>query len=103
MTITVIRHRGGGFDDDGDPIPSTDTELHALGVAPGANPSNIDRGRNGQRVECSVYFSPAVDLTGADELTVDGERYQIAVEQWRPRADRSGRTGTVALCSRGEG
>lgn len=103
MSITVIRHRGGGYDDNGDPIPHTDTELQALGVAPGANPGAAERGRNGQRVECSVYFSPAVDLTGSDELTVDGQRYEIAVEQWRPRADRSGRTGTVALCSRGEG
>ncbi|MBF6326770.1 hypothetical protein IU451_30195 [Nocardia cyriacigeorgica] len=102
--IAVIRHRGGGMDDDGNPIPSTDTELAALAVAPGANPDYLDRGRNGQRVECSVYFSPAVDLVGTDELTVDGQRYWIAVEQWRPRADRPGRrTGTLALCSRGEG
>ncbi|WP_063017192.1 MULTISPECIES: hypothetical protein [Nocardia] len=97
----VIRHRGGGYDDDGNPIPSTDTALTAKAVAPGANPDMIDRGRNGQRVDKSVYFLPAVDLTGEDELTVDGQRYQLAVEQWR--SPHSRRTGTVALCSRGEG
>lgn len=101
MTVTVIRHRGGGYDDDGNPVSGTSTELAAKAVAPGANPDLIDRGRNGQRVDCSVYFLPAVDLTGEDELTVDGQRYQLAVEQWRSPYSR--RTGTVALCSRGEG
>jgi hypothetical protein len=103
VTETVIRHRGGGMDEDNNPIPGTDEPLEAVGVAPGANPEYLDRGRNGQRVEYSVYFMPAVDLTGADELTVDGQRYEIAVEQWKPRAGRRGRTGTLALCSRGEG
>lgn len=101
MSVTVTRHRGGGFDDDGNPVPWVDAPLTAKAVAPGANPGNVDRGRNGQRVEKSVYFEPAVDLTGADELTVDDERYVIAVEQWP--SPWSSRTGTVALCSRGEG
>jgi len=98
---SVIRHRGGSMDDDGNPIPSTDTELTAKAVAPGATAEYIDRGRNGQRVEYSVYFRPAVDLVNADELTVRGDRYLVQVEQWR--SPRTSRTGTVALCSRGEG
>lgn len=101
MTETVTRHRGGGYDNDGNPVPWEDAELVARGVEPGATVEYLDRGRDGQRVECSVYFSPAVDLTGADQLTVRGERYFVQVDQWRPRRGR--RTGTVALCSRGEG
>ncbi len=103
MSAVVVRHRGAGFDDDGNPIPSTDTALLALAVAPGANPDYLDRGRNGQKVQCSVYFRPAIDLLGTDELTVDGVRYQIEVQQWRPRRGSNRRTGTLALCSRGEG
>ncbi|MFI6368922.1 hypothetical protein ACIBG0_40125 [Nocardia sp. NPDC050630] len=101
MSVTVIRHRGGGMDDDGNPVPGADTPLTAKAVAPGANPDMIDRGRDGQRVECTVYFEPEVDLTGADELTVAGQRYRLAVEPWS--SPWSSRTGTVALCSRGEG
>lgn len=89
------------MDGDGNPIPSTDTPLTAAMVAPGANPDMIDRGRNGQRVEKTVYFAPAVDLDGTDELTVDGERFLIAVESWT--SPWSTMSGTVALCSRGEG
>ncbi|MFE3196261.1 hypothetical protein ACFXHA_45200 [Nocardia sp. NPDC059240] len=104
MSASVIRHRGGGFDDEGNPIPSTDTGLVALAVAPGAAPAYLDRGRNGQSVSISVYFRPAVDLLSTDELTVDGIRYQIDVQQWAPR--RGGparRAGTLALCSVGKG
>lgn len=104
MSVTVVRHRGGGFDDDGNPIPSADAELVALVVAPGAAPAYLDRGRNGQTVSVSVYFRPAVDLKNDDELTVDGVRYQIEVQQWRPRRSGSARrAGTLALCSTGEG
>lgn len=101
MSETVIRHRGGGMDGDGNPIPSTDIPLEATAVAPGATAEYLDRGRNGQRVEYSVYFYPAVDLVNDDELTVRGDRYLMQVEQWR--SPRTRRTGTVALCSRGEG
>ncbi|WP_378735518.1 hypothetical protein [Nocardia brasiliensis] len=101
MSVPVIRHRGPRWDSDGNPLPTADTPLTAEAVAPGANPNMIDRGRDGQRVEVSVYFEPAVDLTGADELTVDGQRYRLAVEQWS--SPWSSRSGTVALCSRGEG
>ncbi|WP_280410692.1 phage head completion protein [Nocardia asiatica] len=104
MSETVIRHRGGGRDEDGNPIPWTDVPLVAVAVAPGATAEYVERARDGQHIECTVYFRPAVDLTGADELTVGGDRYRVQVEQWKPRrAVRPGRLGTVALCSRGEG
>lgn len=101
MSETVIRHRGGGMDDDGNPVPWEDDPIIARAVAPGATVEYLDRGRNGSRVECSVYFVPAVDLVNADELTVRGERYLVQVEQWR--SPRTSRTGTVALCSAGVG
>lgn len=101
MSETVIRHRGGGMDNDNNPRPWVDEPLRARAVAPGATAEYVDRGRDGQQVACSVYFWPAVDLTGDDELTVRGERYRVQVEQWR--SPRGRRAGTVALCSRGEG
>lgn len=101
MSETVVRHRGGGMDDDGNPVPSTDSDLTARAVAPGAAPEYLDRGRDGERVECTVYFHPAVDLANTDELTVRGSRYRVQVEQWR--SPYTSRTGTVALCSAGRG
>ncbi|WP_280393221.1 hypothetical protein [Nocardia wallacei] len=101
MSEQVIRHRGGGMDDDGNPVDSTDTPLAARAVAPGATAEYADRGRNGETVEYSVYFYPAADLRNDDELTVRGDRYAIQVEQWR--SPYTTRTGTVALCSAGKG
>ncbi|WP_043737666.1 hypothetical protein [Nocardia asiatica] len=101
MAEEVIRHRGGGTDPDGNPIPWTDATLTAWAVAPGATEEYKDRGRDGQRVDMSVYFMPAVDLGSEDELTVRGDRYFVQVEQWI--SPFSAWTGTVALCSRGEG
>ncbi|WP_378735401.1 hypothetical protein [Nocardia brasiliensis] len=101
MSFTVTRHRGPRVDSDGNPVPSADEPLTAKAIEPGANPDYADRGRDGQRVELTVWFEPAVDLTGADELTVNGERYALAVMPWS--SPWSSRTGTVALCSRGEG
>ncbi|WP_067573689.1 phage head completion protein [Nocardia acidivorans] len=103
MSEIVIRHRGGGFDDDGNPVPASDVELVAAAVAPAAAPAYLDRGRNGAKVSVSVYFRPAVDLTRNDELTVDGVRYRIEVQQWKPRRGGACRAGTLALCSTGEG
>ena len=101
MSETVTRHRGGGLDDNGNEIPWVDAPLTARAVAPGAAPEYVDRGRDGDRVECTVYFYPAVDLGNADELTVRGDRYRVQVEQWR--SPYTTRTGTVALCSAGKG
>ncbi|WP_280335477.1 hypothetical protein [Nocardia wallacei] len=101
MSEDVIRHRGGGIDDDGNPVEGTDTPLTARAVAPGATAEYVDRGRNGETVEYSVYFYPAADLTNDDELTVRGDRFAIQVEQWR--SPYTTRTGTVALCSTGKG
>ncbi|MBF6411205.1 head-tail adaptor protein [Nocardia farcinica] len=103
MSYTVTRHRGGGRDGDDNPIPWTPHALTAEAIAPAAGTVYAERARDGESLECVVYFRPAVDLTSDDELTVDGIRYRIRVEQWRPRRGRASRTGTVALCLRKEG
>ncbi|WP_025348087.1 hypothetical protein [Nocardia nova] len=101
MSETVIRHRGGGMDDDGNPIEGTDIPMRATAVAPGATAEYVDRGRNGQTIEMAVYFYPAVDFTGDDEITVRGTRFAAQAEQWV--SPYTGRTGTVVLCTTGEG
>ncbi|MGW5377443.1 hypothetical protein ACWESM_18555 [Nocardia sp. NPDC003999] len=103
MSVPVIRHRGGGYDDDGNPIPWVDHPLEADAVAPGPGSPYADRARDGETVARVVYFRPAVDLTERDELTVDGRRYRLEVDQWRPRRGRASRTGTVAICTAREG
>lgn len=101
MTETVIRHRGGGMDDDGNAIPWTNLEMDASGIEPGASEEYRELGRNGQRVECSVYFEPAGDITSDDELTVRGTRYQAQVLLWKSPDDTC--SGMVVLCTAGVG
>lgn len=101
MSETVTRHRGGGFDSDNNPLPWVDTSLTVLAVAPGATAEYVDRGRDGDRVEYSIYHVPELDITNRDEVTVRGRRCRVQVEQWR--SPRTSRTGTVVLCSSGEG
>lgn len=101
MSETVIRHRGGGMDDNNNPVPWVDHPLEVRAVAPGATAEYIGRGRNGDRVEYSIFTTPAVDITNDDELTVRGRRFLVQVEDWR--SPYTSRTGTVVLCSSGEG
>lgn len=101
MSESVTRHRGGGFDSDGDPIVGSDVDLPANAVAPGATREYVARGRDGSNVAYSVFFVPAVDLVDGDELTVRGKRFAVQVEQWR--SPRTSRSGTVAICTGGEG
>ncbi|WP_054812102.1 hypothetical protein [Nocardia arizonensis] len=101
MSETVIRHRGGGHDDDGNPVPWGDTAIAVQAIAPGATAEYVDRGRDGDRVEFTIYATPAVDITDADEVTVRGQRCRVQVEDWR--SPRTTRTGTVVLCTRGRG
>ncbi|MEC4838172.1 hypothetical protein R2360_00275 [Mycobacteroides chelonae] len=110
MSEQVIRHRGGGRDEnskltaDGMPVPLT-----AIGVAPGSGGSSagssggsdrIERARTGEDTQCVVYLPPGTDLVNSDELTVRGKRYhRITVNDW----NMNGRGGLEVLCSRGQG
>ncbi|WP_028477920.1 hypothetical protein [Nocardia sp. CNY236] len=101
MTEQVTRHRGGGYDSDGNQIPWDDTALAVWAVAPGTTAEYLDRGRDGDRVDYSIYHVPELDITNNDEVTVRGRRCRVQVEQWR--SPHTSRTGTVVLCSSGEG
>ena len=105
MSITalreqVIRHRGGGRDENGAVIPATDTALTAIGVAPGGGTDRVDRGRTGEDIACTVYFAPGTDIVNSDELTVRGERFRIIVNDWRAT---TGLGGLEVQCKRGQG
>jgi hypothetical protein len=102
MSITVTRHRGSSRDEDGEFIPGSDAPLEAFAVAPGGGAHLVERGRDGEDIACTVYFTSFVDLTNADELTVDDERYPIIVNKWRPPWP-SPLGGLEVLCTRGQG
>lgn len=101
MTETVTRHRGPVRDENGKLVTASDAPLQAFVVAPGGGSHQVERGRDGETIACTVYFTSFVDLTDADELTVSGERYQIIVNEWR--SPRTGRGGLEVLCTRGQG
>lgn len=99
MTETVTRHRGGGRDENGQIIASTDTSLSAIAVAPGAGSQRLERGRDAEDIGCTVYFAYGTDIINSDELTVRGERFRIIVNDWQ----LGGRGGVEVLCVRGQG
>lgn len=99
MSESVVRHRGGGRDENGQIIPATDTPLTATAVAPGAGSERLERQRTGEDIAFTVYLAVGTDLVNADELTVRGDRFRIIVNDWR----MSGRGGVEVLCTRGQG
>lgn len=107
MTEQVIRHRGGGRDEDGkliDTSQESSVPLTAIGVAPGWYPAvtsreRISDGRDGEDIGAVVYFPLGTDLVNSDELTVRGERYRIVVNEWQVQ----GRGGLEVVCARGQG
>lgn len=100
MAEVVIRHRGGGRDENGGRVAAaTSVTLQAICVAPRGGSGRVDRGRDGEDIACTVYFPFGTDITNADELTVRGERYRIVVNDWRMQ----GCGGPEVLCVRGQG
>lgn len=97
----VIRVRGGGRDENDDPIAAYETPLRAIAVAPGSSPSNKDRGRNGETVAFTVFFYPVPDLREGDKLRVRGKLMDTIINDWQ--SPYTGRRGLEVLCSRGEG
>lgn len=99
MSETVLRHRGGGRNEDGEWSPGTDEPLRATAVAPGAGSERVDRQRVGEDIAFTVYLPPGTDLINSDELTVRGDRFRVIVNDWRFGA----RGGLEVLCTRGQG
>jgi len=97
----VIRHRGGGRDENGQLTPVTDEPLTARAVAPGGGAETAARLRDGENIDVTVYFTPGTDIVNSDELTVRGQRYHIIVNDWRSPWTSFG--GLEVLCTRGQG
>ena len=97
----VIRHRGGGRDENGELIAATPVALLAIAVAPGGGADRADRARSGEDVDCTVYFPMGTDIVNTDELTVRGKRFQIVVNDWKIDTNPVG--GMEVLCIRGQG
>jgi len=95
----VIRHRGGGRDENGQLVPATNTPVSAIGVAPGGGSRSSLQAREGESIACTVYFQLGTDIVNSDELTVRGERYSIIVNDWQ----MAGQGGLEVLCTRGQG
>lgn len=98
---TVIRHRGGGRDENGQLMPDTSVPIESICVAPGGGSEQVGRARDGEVIEHTVYFPAGTDVVNADELTVRGQRFHIIVNDWRADPDELG--GVEVLCTRGQG
>jgi hypothetical protein len=97
----VVRHRGGGRDENGQLKTVTDTTLLAIAVAPRGGSEDIQRERDGENIACTVYFPIGTDVVNSDELTVRGERFHIIVNDWHIPGPDVG--GLEVLCTRGQG
>jgi hypothetical protein len=95
----VIRHRGGGRDENGKIIPATDDPLTPIAVAPRGGSEGVERARDGESIACTVYFRLGTDVVNSDEMTVRGERFGVIVNDWR----LGGRGGLEVLCTRAQG
>lgn len=99
MSEQVIRHRGGGRDENGQLTPATDTPLTTIAIAPGGGSEYVERLRDGESIAYTVYFQTGVDVVNSDELTVRAERFSVIVNDWR----LSDFGGLEVLCNRGQG
>jgi hypothetical protein len=97
----VVRHRGGGRDENGQLIPATNELLLAIAVAPRGGSEDVERARDGENIACSVYFPLGTDVVNSDELTVRGERFRVVVNEWHWAISNLG--GLEVLCTRGQG
>lgn len=101
--VIRIRTTPGGWDDYDNPIPSTESSLpiRTLGIQPGLSEELAELGRNGERIEFTVYLRRDADITNDDELIVRGDRFAVRVVDWK--SPRTRRGGLVALASLGRG
>ncbi|WP_027500810.1 hypothetical protein [Rhodococcus sp. UNC363MFTsu5.1] len=101
--VTRIRTTPGGWDSNLDPVPSTESSLpiRALGIEPGLSEELAEFGRDGERIEFTIYLRRGADITNGDELIVRGDRFAVRVVDWR--SPRTRRGGLVALASLGRG
>lgn len=104
MTEKVIRHRATKYDQYQNPVGGTGVPkpLFARAVAPGASAAVRSLGRNGEKVDYTVFFLGEVDLTEDDDLEVRGARCKIRILDWQS-AFNTGRQGLQVLASASKG
>ena len=104
MSESVQRIRATQYDEYNDPIPGSGdpVDLVARGVAPGASAAVEGLGRNGEKVDYTVFFTGTVDLTDDDALIIRGKEYGIRVLEWRSGYG-TGLRGLQVLASAGRG
>lgn len=103
-TVYRIRKSPGGLDENNNPVPSSESRvpLRAKAVAPGASRRTKAVARNGESIEHTVYFLPAVDLTNDDQLEVRGLICDVRILDWRS-AFGTGRGGQEVATIIGRG
>lgn len=105
-SIVRVRPSPGGYDDDGNPIPSTENRdtMDDWAVAPRMS-SDIDgRGRAGVIVGLTLLTPFGVDLVRTDLVEVDGELFKIEGDVGAWRSPLSGwEAGTETALIRAEG
>lgn len=72
--MTIVRVRGNGLDEYGDPIAGdTRTTLSGVSVAPRSTSDISDRGRAGAVVGLSLFAPYGTDLLHTDQIEMTGE------------------------------
>jgi hypothetical protein len=75
---TVVRVRGAGVDEYGDPIEGgSSTSLTVRAVAPRYTSDPADPSRSPVIDGFTLYFPPGVDIAATDKLTVRGGTYEV--------------------------
>lgn len=97
----VIRVRGATRDENDAPVPGSEISLRSIAIRPGATLNNREMGRNGSKVNYTVFFWGKTDIKDGDKLRVRGQLFEIAVLDWR--SPHTGRRGFEVLCSLGKG
>jgi hypothetical protein len=79
VVICRVRATPGGVDAYGDPVASTSTSVQIRGafVAPRQTDENNDPGRAGVTVGLNLYAPPGTDLVHTDQVTVDGDLFDL--------------------------
>lgn len=86
-TVTRIRATPGGYDQYGDPLPGTTSELEIPGcaLAPRYSHEQTEPGRRAVIEGLTLFTPPGADILPGDNVTARGIRYLVDGEpgDWR--------------------
>lgn len=79
MTATFTRRPAPAFNEYGDPVEATTTTTDVEGClfAPETSDEVRATGREGATIKATLYAPPGTDVSHLDEVTVDGQTYQV--------------------------